>query len=144
MISANASEEMRDKDDSPYLSQGEEPENEHFSTAVDLEIDCCEVDISNESPVICDTFNVLMFISKVRKIPRFFSRKSPLKNQILQKYVQEDHWKNITLGVCIPKQGGIAFSRKLHEAIIKRIEQRRNSNLVGMLHYLNSGKNNKR
>ena len=33
------------------------------------------------------------------------------------------------------------ISRKLHEAIIKRIEQRRNSNLVGMLHYLSSGKN---
>ena len=36
------------------------------------------------------------------------------------------------------------ISRKIKEAIIERIEQRRNSNLVGMLHYLNSGKNYKR
>ena len=40
-ISATASEEMRDEDDSPYLSQDEELENEDFSTAVDLENDCC-------------------------------------------------------------------------------------------------------
>ena len=45
VISATASEEMRDEDDSPYLSQDEELENEDFSTAVDLENDCCEVDI---------------------------------------------------------------------------------------------------
>ena len=49
-ISATASEDLRDKDDSPYLSQDKEPENEDFSTAVDLENDFCEVDISNKSP----------------------------------------------------------------------------------------------
>ena len=63
MMSAIASEEMRD--DSPYLSQDEELENKDFSTAVDLENDCCEVDISYESPVNCDTINVSMTISKV-------------------------------------------------------------------------------
>ena len=93
VISATESEEIRDEDDSPYLRQDEDLENEDFSTAVDLENDCCEVDISNESPVNCDTINVSMIISKVRKIARFF-RKSPLKNQILQKYVQEEHGKN--------------------------------------------------
>ena len=36
-----------------------------------------------------------------------------------------------------------SISIKLHEAIIKRIEQIRNSTLVGMLHYLNNGKNYK-
>ena len=51
------------------------------------------IDISNESPVNCDTINVSMIISKVRKIVRFFP-KSPLKNQILHKYVQEEHGKN--------------------------------------------------
>ena len=49
VIAATASEEMRDEDDSPNLSQDEELENEDFSTAVDLENDCCEVDICNES-----------------------------------------------------------------------------------------------
>ena len=53
-----------------------------------------KVDISNESPVNCDTINVSMIISKVRKIARFF-RKSLLKNQILQKYVQEEHGKKL-------------------------------------------------
>ena len=57
---------------------------EDFSTAVDLRNDCYEVDIFNESHVNCDTINVSIIISKVRKIARFF-RKSPLKNQILQK-----------------------------------------------------------
>ena len=33
------------------------------------------------------------------------------------------------------------ISRELHDAIIKKIEQRRYSNLVGMLPYLNRGKN---
>ena len=37
------------------------------------------VDISNESPVISDTINVSMIISKVRQIEIFF-RKSSLKN----------------------------------------------------------------
>ena len=55
---ATESEEMRDEDDSPYLSQDEELENEDFSTAVDLENDCCKVDIFNESHVNCDTINV--------------------------------------------------------------------------------------
>ena len=95
-ISATESEEIRDEDDSPYLRQDEDLENEDFSTAVDLENDCCEVDISYESPVNCDTINVSMIISKVRKIARFF-RKSPLKNQILQKYVQEEHGKKLQL-----------------------------------------------
>ena len=54
VISATASEEMRAKDDSHYLSQDEELENEDFSTAVDFENDCCEVDISSESHVHCD------------------------------------------------------------------------------------------
>ena len=58
VISATVSEEMRDEDDSPYLSEGEELENEDFRTVVDLENDCCQVDISNESPVNCDTINV--------------------------------------------------------------------------------------
>ena len=49
VISATASEEMQDED---------------FSTAVALENDCCEVDISNELPVTCDTINVSMIISK--------------------------------------------------------------------------------
>ena len=97
VISATESEEMRDQEDSPYLCQDEELENEAFSTAVDLENDCCEVDISNESPVNYDTINFSMIISKVRKIARFF-RKSPLKNQIIQKYVQEGHGK-ITVDV---------------------------------------------
>ena len=52
-IFGTASEEMRDEDDVSYLSQYEEFENEDFSTAVNLENDCCEVDISNESPVNC-------------------------------------------------------------------------------------------
>ena len=65
MISATASEELRDEDDSPYLSQDKELENEDFSTAVDLENDCCEFDISNESHVNCDTIYVSMIISKV-------------------------------------------------------------------------------
>ena len=65
VISATASEEMRDDDDSPYLSQDEELENEDFSTAVDLENNCSEVDISNESHVNCDTINVSMIIFKV-------------------------------------------------------------------------------
>ena len=43
-----------------------------FSTAVDLENDCCEVVISNESPVNCDTINVSMIISKFGKITRFY------------------------------------------------------------------------
>ena len=43
VISATASEEMRDEDDSPYLSQNEELENEDFSTAIDLENDCCKL-----------------------------------------------------------------------------------------------------
>ena len=63
VISATASEEIRDEDDSPYLSQDEELENEDFSTAVDLANDCWEVDISYESHVNCDTINVLMNIS---------------------------------------------------------------------------------
>ena len=45
VISATASEEMRDKDDSPYISQDEELDNEDFSTAVDLKNYCNEVDI---------------------------------------------------------------------------------------------------
>ena len=65
VISATASEEMRDEDHSPYLSKDEELENEDFSTAVDLENNCCEVDISNESHVNCDWINVSMIISKV-------------------------------------------------------------------------------
>ena len=65
LISATASEEMRDEDDSPYLSQDEELQNEDFSTAVDLPNGCCEVDISNESHVNGDTINVSMIISKV-------------------------------------------------------------------------------
>ena len=65
VISATASEEMRDEDDSPYLSQDEELENYDFSNAVDLENDCCEVDISNEPHVNCDTIDVSMIISKV-------------------------------------------------------------------------------
>ena len=65
VISATVSEEMRDEYDSPYLSQDEELENEGFSTAVDLKNDCCEIDISNESHVNCDTINVSMIISKV-------------------------------------------------------------------------------
>ena len=93
VISASASEEMRDEDDSPYRWHDEENENEDFSTAVDLENDCCEVDISNELHVNCDTINVSMIISKVWTIARLF-HKSPLKNQILQKYVQEEHGKN--------------------------------------------------
>ena len=59
------SEEMRDEDDSPYLSQNEELENEDVSIADDLENDCCEVDISNESHVNCDMINVSIIISKV-------------------------------------------------------------------------------
>ena len=92
MISATASVEMRDEDEYPHLSQDEELENEDFSTAVDLENDCCEVDISNESAVNRDTINVSKIISKVRKIARFF-RKSPLKYKILQNCVQEKHGK---------------------------------------------------
>ena len=65
MISATASEEMRDEDDSPYIGQDKELENENFSTAVDLENDCCEVDISNEPHVNYDTINVSKIISKV-------------------------------------------------------------------------------
>ena len=65
---------MRDEDDSPYLSQDEELENENFSNAVDSENNCCEVDISHESHVNCDTINVSMIISKVKKIVRFFSQ----------------------------------------------------------------------
>ena len=65
VISVTAFEEMRDEDDSPYLIQDEELENEDFSTAVDLENDCNEVDISDESPVNCGTINVSMIISKV-------------------------------------------------------------------------------
>ena len=51
---------MRDEEDSPYLSQDEELENEDFSTAVDVENGCREVDISHESHVNCDTINVSM------------------------------------------------------------------------------------
>ena len=52
VISAIASEDMRDEDDSPYLSQDDEHENEDFSTTV-------------ESHVNCDTINVSIIISKV-------------------------------------------------------------------------------
>ena len=55
LISATVSEEMRDEDVSPYLSQDEEQENEDFSSTVELKNDCCEVDISNESHVNWDT-----------------------------------------------------------------------------------------
>ena len=65
VISATAYEEMRDEDDSSYLSQDEELENDDFSTAVNLENDCCEVHISNESHVNCDTINVSKIFSKV-------------------------------------------------------------------------------
>ena len=92
VISATTSEEMRDEEDSPYLNQDEELANEDFSTAVDLVNYCCEVDISNGSHVICNTINVLIIISKVRMIAMLF-RKSPLKNQILQKYVQKEQGK---------------------------------------------------
>ena len=65
VISATAYEKMQDENDSPYLSQDEELENEDLSTAVDLENDCFEVDVSNESHVNCDTINVSMIIFKV-------------------------------------------------------------------------------
>ena len=78
---------MRDEDDSPYLSQDEEPENEDFGTAVDLEMDCCEVDISNESLVNRDVINVSMIISEI-------FHKYYLNDIIVQKYDQEDHGKN--------------------------------------------------
>ena len=65
VIYAIASEEMRYEDDSPYLSQDEEFENEDFSTAVDLENDCCEVDIFNKSHVNCNTIIVSTIIFKV-------------------------------------------------------------------------------
>ena len=65
VISATVSEEMRDEDDSPYLSQDEDLENEDFSTVVDLENYCYEVDISNESHVNCDMIYVSMIIYKV-------------------------------------------------------------------------------
>ena len=48
-----------------YLSQDEELENEHFNAAVDLENDCCEFDISNESSANCNTINGSIIISKV-------------------------------------------------------------------------------
>ena len=44
----------------------------------------------------CDTINVSMFISKVRMMARFL-RKSPLNNQILQKYVHGQHGTNVQL-----------------------------------------------
>ena len=43
VTSATVSEEMREEDDSLYLSHDEEHDNEEFSTAVDVENDCCEV-----------------------------------------------------------------------------------------------------
>ena len=39
--------------------------NEDICTTVDLENDCCEVDICKESPGNCETINVSMVISKV-------------------------------------------------------------------------------
>ena len=147
----------------------------YFSTTVDLENDCCEIAISNESFLNCDINNVSMIISKVRKIARSFC-KSPLNNHILQMFKRA--WKkfrlmldsktmrNSLLALKAVKFGAeklgdqssmllsaeciFSFipyelellnnplSLKLHEVIIKRIEQRRNSNLVGMLHYINS------
>lgn len=42
------------------------------------------------------TINISVAINKIRKVARMF-RKSPLKNGTLQKYVQEDHGKNLKL-----------------------------------------------
>ena len=68
-ISATASEETRDEDDSPYLRQDEELEIEDLSTAVDLENDCCEVDISN---VNCERLIFRLSSSKSERLRDYF------------------------------------------------------------------------
>ena len=98
MISATASEEIRDEYDSPYLSQDEGLENEDFSTAVDLENDCSEVDISNESHINCDTINVSMIISQIS-----------FKESNFTAICSRGTLKKIIVDIGFQKQGGIAF-----------------------------------
>jgi hypothetical protein len=80
---------------------GDEDEDNDFSMNIDSEVECggncdVEIDINLDVNDTDEKINVSAVINKVRKIARLF-RKSPLKNEILQKYVTEDHGKNLMM-----------------------------------------------
>ncbi|XP_023230454.1 uncharacterized protein LOC111641584 [Centruroides sculpturatus] len=228
-VAVPLSEEIQTEDEE--RNDDIEKDEEDFSYSIDFESVLCErlaedpfdIDISFElhdtlgNEIVCS-----QIINKVRKIAKFF-RKSPLKNNILQKYVEQEHGKNLHLfldsktrwnsllamlerfikirssiskaiidcnkdtdnfdldkqevtvirdivaslqplkagaeklgnrGSTLLSSEGIfsfiinelnqlntPFSRRLKESFIRRIAERRNVKLTGLIQYLNSGKN---
>ena len=62
----------------------------------DLETVAYEINTSIDSRDGVDKVNVSAVINKIRQIARLF-RKSPLKNEILQNYVQKEHGKSLMI-----------------------------------------------
>ena len=60
----------------------------------DLETVGYEINTSIDSRDGVDKVNVSAAINKIKQIERLF-RKSPLKNEILQNYVQKEHGKSL-------------------------------------------------
>ena len=65
---------------------GRQQQHEDFSTAVDLENDCCEVYISNESPVNCDIINIFRLS---------FPKSERLREFVLQISFEESNFTEI-------------------------------------------------
>lgn len=80
------------------LEETETEDEEDFNHGIDIETSLCEEDDDIEVDIPLElhesAINVSEVIQKVRKIAKIF-RKSPIKNNILQGYVQKEHGKNL-------------------------------------------------
>ena len=84
-----------DKDSDEFGNEGDLSTSFEF-VASDLEAVSYEINTSIDSRDGVDKVNVSAAINKIRQIGRLF-RKSPLKNEILQNYVQNEHGKSLIL-----------------------------------------------
>lgn len=70
-----------------------ESEDENFSNDEGLLV---ELENNNERIEMTENFNLQTLVVKIRKIVKMF-RSSPLKNEVLQKHVKDDHQKELQL-----------------------------------------------